>query len=311
MSAITVEDVSGLIAAMAAAGCPEKTTANALACRHSVLRFALRRGWIVDDPIAKLEHGERPRPEPRVQRVLGRDEVARLLACCADRYRPLVATALYPGMRISELLGLVWDDVDLDAGTIHVRAQLSPAHRGVARDTCAAEDARRFVRSRSCRSSERCCGRTAASPATPGLATGCSRRRQVHRWGIATPSVVRLPRRRRVRAWKTGACRRCASTNLRHTFASHLIVDLGLDVAQVSRILGHAQITTTLSIYTHLFEHARHAHDVKARMAASPFVALLQPTPDGPRRGRVVALPKRNRAGELSARERAALRWGT
>jgi integrase len=37
--------------------------------------------------------------------------------------------------------------------------------------------------------------------------------------------------------------------DLRHTFASHLIVDLRLDVAQVSRILGHAQITTTLSIY--------------------------------------------------------------
>jgi integrase len=32
--------------------------------------------------------------------------------------------------------------------------------------------------------------------------------------------------------------------DLRHTFASHLIIDLGLDVAQVSRILGHASVTT-------------------------------------------------------------------
>jgi integrase len=33
--------------------------------------------------------------------------------------------------------------------------------------------------------------------------------------------------------------------DLRHTFASHLIVDLDLDVAQVSRILGHASVATT------------------------------------------------------------------
>jgi hypothetical protein len=37
--------------------------------------------------------------------------------------------------------------------------------------------------------------------------------------------------------------------DLRHTFASHLIVDLRLDVAQVSRILGHASVTTTLNIW--------------------------------------------------------------
>jgi len=34
--------------------------------------------------------------------------------------------------------------------------------------------------------------------------------------------------------------------DLRHTFASHLIVDLRLDVAQVSRILGHARPSITL-----------------------------------------------------------------
>jgi integrase len=45
--------------------------------------------------------------------------------------RTLLATALYSGLRISELLGLVWDDVDLGAGAIHVRAQLSRTHRGV------------------------------------------------------------------------------------------------------------------------------------------------------------------------------------
>jgi integrase len=65
--------------------------------------------------------------------------------------------------------------------------------------------------------------------------------------------------------------------DLRHTFASHLIVDLELDVTRVSRILGHARITITLDVYTHLFEDARHAHEIRRRMAASEFASLLEP----------------------------------
>lgn len=63
--------------------------------------------------------------------------------------------------------------------------------------------------------------------------------------------------------------------DLRHTFASHLIVDLGLDVAQVSRILRHASITITLDVYTHLFDDARHAREIRGRMTMSAFAELL------------------------------------
>ncbi len=61
----------------------------------------------------------------------------------------------------------------------------------------------------------------------------------------------------------------------RHTFASHLIVDLKLDVAHVSRILGHARPSITLDTYTHLFDQAAHAADIRERMAESRFGALL------------------------------------
>ena len=43
-------------------------------------------------------------------------------------------------------------------------------------------------------------------------------------------------------------------------------------------MLGHARITITLDTYTHLFEDARHAQDIRTRMAASPFAHLLEPT---------------------------------
>jgi integrase len=63
--------------------------------------------------------------------------------------------------------------------------------------------------------------------------------------------------------------------DLRHTFASHLIVDLKLDVAHVSRILGHARPSITLDTYTHLFDQAAHAANIRELMAESLFGRLL------------------------------------
>ncbi len=45
-----------------------------------------------------------------------------------------------------------------------------------------------------------------------------------------------------------------------------LLIAQGVDVAHVSRQLGHANITTTLNTYTHLFDHTRNAEAVKQRL---------------------------------------------
>jgi integrase len=130
LSALTVDDVAALLVELRAKGCSAKTTAGALATLHSIVRFARRHRWIALDPVDQLEADERPRPAHRRRRVLGRDEIERLLAACPPRDRLMVGTALYTGLRISELLGLIWNDIDFASGIVHVRAQLSRAHRG-------------------------------------------------------------------------------------------------------------------------------------------------------------------------------------
>jgi len=43
----------------------------------------------------------------------------------------------------------------------------------------------------------------------------------------------------------------------------------------VSQILGHARPSITLDVYTHLFDRAAHAADIRERMAESRFGLLL------------------------------------
>jgi integrase len=246
------------------------------------MRFARGCGWIVADPVELLEHDERPGPQRRRQRVLGRAEIERLLCACTPRDRLMLATVLYTGLRISEMLGLVWDDVDFAAGVIHVRAQLSRAHRGAP--------------------AQRVAPKTPASvrdvPLVPQLARLLSAYRQWSRFARGADWVFATARdtpygHRNVSRRCLGRAAQLAGLNddgwpplrchdLRHTFASHLIIALGLDPARVSRILGHARITITLDICTHLFEDARHAQDIRPRIAASPFTGLLEATTAGP-----------------------------
>lgn len=129
VAGITVDDVAALLSELRRRRRSARTAAAALATLHGVLHYARRHGWAVVDPVAQLERDERPRPVRRRYRVLGRDEIERLLDASLPPYRLMIATALYTGLRISELLGLIWSDIDPSAGTISVRAQLSRAHR--------------------------------------------------------------------------------------------------------------------------------------------------------------------------------------
>jgi integrase len=50
-----------------------------------------------------------------------KEEIRLLLDCVADDFRPFVHTAIFTGLRPSEMRGLRWDDVDLKKNEIHVR----------------------------------------------------------------------------------------------------------------------------------------------------------------------------------------------
>jgi integrase len=292
VASLGVEDIAGLITELRAAGRSAKTTANALGTLQSVLRFARRRGWILADPVELLEPEERPRPSRSTRgRVLGQPEIERLLDACPPRGRILVETALFSGLRISELLGLTWADIDFAAGLIRIRAQLSRAHRG--------EPARRVA------------PKTPASVREVPLVPQLSDRLAIHRratpfatptdWVFVTSRGTPFGERNVARQVLKKAAddaglndegrTRLRFHDLRHTFASHLVVDLDLDVAQVSRILGHASITITLDVYTHLFDDARHTREIRRQMATSGFAALLSRSSQV---AAVLALPQRH-----------------
>ena len=50
-----------------------------------------------------------------------KDEIRAMFAAAQGRWRPLIVTAIFTGLRASELRGLTWDDVDTDRAILQVR----------------------------------------------------------------------------------------------------------------------------------------------------------------------------------------------
>jgi integrase len=272
---VSTDDIAALIAQMRSKQLAAKTINGALVPIGRIFSHALRRGYITDNPLRRLEQHERPRVYRRDQRVLDHQQITALLDASLPRYRPLLSTAIYTGLRLNELLGLTWADVNLQDGFIHVRYQLSrptldnPAHRVRLKTSAAARDVPLLPQLAAILKRHKLATRHSAdSDYVFATATGTPLGyRNVERRGLGhAADTANL---------NTGEQPRLRVHDLRHTFASHLIIDLKLDIAHVSRILGHARPSITLDTYTHLYNQAQHSDNIRNRMAASSFGGLL------------------------------------
>ncbi len=192
------------------------TVNRELAVLRRMLSIALREGWILRHPFSGSDVIISLSNEIKRTRILSTDEEELLLDACdgpRERLKAIVICALDTGMRRGEILSLRWRDVDLETRRINIQAMNT-----------------KTLKSRSV-------------PITPRLYTELEklpRRGQETRVFGITDTIKR--------SWATA--KRIAGIDdlkfhdLRHTCATRLVQG-GLPLAEVSRILGHTSIITT------------------------------------------------------------------
>lgn len=212
--------------------------ARALVAIRSFHRFC------ADEGIAETDVTERvatPRVPQGIPKALGEREIEALLGAVtgddplADRDRAILELLYGSGLRISELVGLDVDAIDLDDAMLRVfgkgaKERLVPIGRR-ANDAIARylRDARPVLRNRRSR------GRAEAD-ATFLNARGGRLTRQAC-WKLVHDAGVRA-----------GLGERLSPHVLRHSCATHML-DHGADIRVVQELLGHASVSTT-QVYT-------------------------------------------------------------
>jgi integrase len=229
------------------------TISGILSTLSLVMRKAKRKGLIPANPVADLDSDERPNLKTHEKRVLTQDEVERILAKAGDTFRAPIATMIFTGLRLAEVLGLTWADVDFDNGFVRVRYQLDRQRKRVEiktaagrRDVVLIPQLAKVLKAHKLKSPYKRDG--------DFVFVNPDRRGRCHR---STSRGVK----RAVERAKLGDG--ISAHSFRHTFASLLIVGLNLDPVRVSRQMGHTRASFTQDCYAHLFEEARHATEMR------------------------------------------------
>jgi len=231
---------------------------------HSILtnvfQAAYAQGIIPRDPSVGLE---RPSKTQQSRRALTEAEAKAALAVAANHKHGLILHMLYyTGMRIGEVLGLQWGDVDFKDKVIHVRRDLDFKARGIG-DVKTEHSIRDIPL---CPELEgvlwplRGLGSTFVVQAANG---GHYNNSSFYRaWDDLVRSMAEEDS-----SIETKDGRSILTPHyFRHNYAS-VLYESGVDVLAAQRIMGHAKAQTTLDIYTHLSNNMQDKNAEKVRAA--------------------------------------------
>jgi integrase/recombinase XerC len=212
------------------------SAARKLSAVKRLVRYLLQHQTLTIDPVAGIQA---PRADRRLPNHLTVDDTFRLLEApdastpAGARDRALLEVTYSCGLRVSELVGLNWSDVDASLGVVRVRGKgrkerIVPIG-GTALAALAAYRGRLAE----------LCRRPLAEPDAVFVNRRGGR--------LTVRSVARFVDRYTVAG---GVAGKVSPHALRHSFATHLL-GAGADLRAIQEMLGHASLSTTQK-YTHV-----------------------------------------------------------
>jgi integrase len=221
---------------------------------HKGLKQAVRWALIPRNPADDVKA---PTPTPKEMHPLSADEARRLLEVASesgDRLEALYVLAVHTGMRRGELLGLKWEDVDLDGRfpTIRVRRTLTRNGTSYVLGEPKTKKSRRTVRLTPQAIEVLRCHRV--RQAEKKLRVGSLYQDQGlvfagEGGGLINPSNLR--QRSFTPLLKRAGLPQITFHDLRHTCAS-LLFQRNVHPKFVQELLGHASVAITLDTYSHM-----------------------------------------------------------
>lgn len=264
LAKLTPQDVERVIARMREQGKAPRMQQYMRAVLRAAFNQALKWGLVARNVVTLTDS---PKVERYVTHPLTRAQAQTLLnAARGDRYEALYGAALWLGLRRGEVLGLRWEDIDLDTRTLRVEQALHAIGGQLVIAPPKTENSRR----------------TLPLPAALVPILRVHRARQLeerlkagvhwqdHGLVFCTSRGTPISPRNLVRDFKAFLTKAGLPDvrfhDLRHSCASILAAN-GVPARVAMEILGHSNIATTQNIYTHVYEDSkREAADVMDRL---------------------------------------------
>ena len=238
-------------------GVGTRTIREVHAVLHQALKKAVRYGYLHTNP---AQGASIPRYTHTEMKILDESQVTHFLAAAqASKHRALYQLAVVTGMRQGELFGLKWTDIKWSKGVLYVKRQVQSIPRqGWKFVEPKTKAGRRSITLGN--ATLQCLSEHQAQQQVTKLLA----RERWQEYDLIFPSSVGTPLNTsnlRVDFLQTLAAaglEKIRFHDLRHTAAS-LMLNHGVPVIVVSKILGHAKVSTTLDTYGHLINEMQDA----------------------------------------------------
>ncbi|HHN64982.1 MAG TPA: tyrosine recombinase XerC [Nitrospirae bacterium] len=228
---IDASDIRGFIARRLRDGKNKTTVSRQLATLRSFFRFLHREGYIRKNPARLIPN---PKTERRLPRFLTVDETFQLVEKPTDlgflpiRNRAILELLYGCGLRVSELVTLSLDDINLREALIRVKGKRRK-ERIVPMGSKAVEALKEYMIERSLLKKE-----------STALFLNRSGR------PLSDRSIRKIVRKYAIQIGLSNV----SPHTLRHSFATHLLQG-GADLRTIQELLGHSSLSST-QVYTHL-----------------------------------------------------------
>lgn len=235
-----------------------KTISNLHACLHRALQQAVKEQMIPSNPCDAVDL---PRKEAVEISVLTREQQVKLMQeSYRHRYGVFIRLALSTGMRIGEIVGLRWDDIDFTNRILFVRSTLNrlPTVDGESKTQLfvgspKTKNGRRSIPLFDAIISDLADWRKTQEADAQLAQSAYESTGYVVTNEFGKPIEPRTFRDHYIRILKAAGLPHFTFHALRHTFATRAI-EQGMDVKALSKILGHASVGFTLDTYAHLLD---------------------------------------------------------
>jgi integrase/recombinase XerD len=237
VDALERRELEAFVRSLMSSGLAPRSVARAVACVRGFYKFLAVEHKLERSPADDLQP---PKAWPALPKYLDLEEVDRLLAQPEPsnprglRDKALIELLYATGLRVSELVGLKANDLNLDEGYLTCIGK-GDKQRIVPLGQQAADWVRRYIKEgRTHLTGKRGSNRLFLNARGGPLS-------RVGFWKVLKEYGV-----------KAGISRDISPHVLRHSFATHLL-DRGADLRMIQVMLGHADLSTT-QIYTHVLE---------------------------------------------------------
>ncbi len=269
LSRLTAPLVNEFVDRLLTAGRSRELCRRVLISLSSIVTEAQRRGLVTVNNVRSAKPVKRSGREDTRPEMPTKAELKAIIDATPERSRPMLLTLLFAGLRGSEMRGLLWEDVDLKRGVLHVRRRVDrfnsfgpPKSKAGIRDIPLPPTLLRELRAWKLACPNGPLG--LVFPTTTGTVQGHANILHRFFWPLQMKAGVT------VNGPKGEAKAKYGLHALRHAAAA-LWIEQGLNPKRVQSLMGHASIAMTMDRYGYLFE----AREDETAMLAGVEAGLL------------------------------------